>query len=82
MIHVYRPGLFGLISIRTKMSCGYGFHVRTGSNVRIDVTEKDELGNCVSMKKRGDEGEDALLRTYNDLPCNVDNDELICEEEV
>jgi hypothetical protein len=82
VMHVYRPGLFGLISIRTKMSNGYGFPVRTGDNFRVDVIAKDDLGNFVSLKVIDDDGEDCLLHSCNSWPPIVDSDDSGSEHPV
>jgi hypothetical protein len=48
-LHVHFPGLFGLVSIRTRLTAGYGFEVHARRNYHIRLLEsKDEFGNrCV-----------------------------------
>jgi hypothetical protein len=49
MLHVYRHGLFGLISPRTRMSSGYGFPLQTDNAYRVNIIDKDDSGNWVSV---------------------------------
>jgi hypothetical protein len=60
MMHIYKPGLFGLISIRTRLSCGYGFPVRTGLTLRANRCDKDKHGNTVSLVSVLEDGEVAI----------------------
>ena len=54
-LHIFRHGLFGLISLRTRLSSGYGFLVHTGSSYRLNIIERDEQGNWVSLHRESSE---------------------------
>jgi hypothetical protein len=45
-IHFYRPGLFGFISPRTRLSTGYGYRIESGNNYLVEIsTEMDSQRN-------------------------------------
>jgi hypothetical protein len=49
-IQIHRLGLFGLISPRTRLSAGYGFHVKHGETYRVLLIEGDSNGNLCSLR--------------------------------
>ncbi len=50
-LHIFRHGIMGLISPRTRLSSGYGFPVATSANYYVNITDKDDLGNLISLEQ-------------------------------
>ena len=51
MLHIFRPGLMGMISLRTRLSSGYGFPVHPEASYRVNVIERDANGSWVSFER-------------------------------
>lgn len=52
-LHIYRPGLFGYISLRTRLTSGYGFPVETGNRYNIFPLQKADIhGNHCSLQRQ------------------------------
>jgi hypothetical protein len=51
-VHVFRLGLFGLISPRTRLTSGYGFRLELGCFYRLQQCNPDENGNiCTFLRE-------------------------------
>lgn len=53
VIHVYSPGLFGLVSMRTRLTAGYGYKVIRGASYRLRMAERNERGNHCILECNG-----------------------------
>ena len=51
MMHVYRPGPFGMISLLTRLSHAYGFPVRSGRTYGTNLIESNKQRELVVLRK-------------------------------
>jgi hypothetical protein len=50
-VHIYRIGMFGLISPRTRLSSGYGFFLEPGVQYTVRIIPPDHNGNLCAMRR-------------------------------